>query len=280
MCYLHCTPEGMLDVNEAEISSSRFIPVAGTACQAQCWRNWRKGKTIEMYGVEELAESQDNWGVAMDEFVRGSFSHWQVNRLNHHDESLFPTFDEVLGGSAATSSGSYLPVCFSEVMAPQNFELGHPVNDRALPCSCGNLLGNETMPFFREAGFDHWVAAGDGKGLAKACMKSMSLLTVPPVQTYLTLCQIGWHFPTHHDPHHKLYRGPDEQCEAIATEASEIVQGGGNEWDLNCRLCFQSQAGLAVKESQRGRIGQLFPNRWNFARGCSEYERDGSTCFY
>ena len=279
MCYLHCTPAKAKSTSDRS-SASLFSPQPGVLCQAQCWRNWRRGKNIQLFGLEQFVQPQYQSDLELQGFLNASFMHWQEYRLNQEFDVLFPTIDDLIDDKVSSTSGSFLPVCYSEFMAPQNFELRGHMNDRALPCICGNSFGNETMTFFREAGFDTWVAAGKGQGLATACQESMTNLAAPPVQTFLALCQLGWHFPLKTDSHHhQVQRGKDQHCDAVAAEAKDIIDGGGSSWDLNCKICYTSKTGEAIKNSQLEYYDRKDVSWYNFAMACLLYDSNTS-CFF
>lgn len=170
MCYLHCTKSN--DDSDRDDTIFAFQPEAGVRCQPQCWQNWGDTKQLKMFGLEKLMNEDNHWGTDAKDFLLHSYNHWQWSR--YHTDVLFPTVDQLrLGDAANSTSGASVPVCFS----PQPIHSYHKHHnlDKALPCICGDEMGNETLSFFREAQFDSWVAFGAGKGLAEACQTSFEI---------------------------------------------------------------------------------------------------------
>ena len=260
---------------------SQFEPVPGTFCQTQCWRNWKKGNNVELYGLHDLVQPDNDWNLALQDFVSGSFKHWQDHRFDQQDENLFPTVGEILSMQATSSSGSFLPVCYSELMPPVDMQDKDEVHD--LPCVCGNDRGNETKLFFKEAGFDNWVGNQDGHGVAVACQREMDNTEIPPVTAYLELCDNGWHFPLDYE-HGDLQKGADEQCDQVRSLQASLLEQGHDTRNINCRICFDTPVGALIMASQKNKIkGDVhrFRNVFSFWRACIKYDRNPKTsCLY
>lgn len=286
LCFLHCTSKNPDEVDR-KMTASEFEPVPGTLCQAQCWRNWRKGKSVELYGLYELLKPSNDWNLNLRDFVSTSFKHWQDHRFDQRDQNLFPTVDEILTVQATSSSGSFLPVCYSELTPPVSLSDNKAVHE--LPCVCGNNRGNETKLFYKEAGFDKWVANKDGKGVALACQLSMSKKHLPPLLVYLLLCDINWHFPLAYENGSELQPGAEDQCDKVRELQTTLRKQGHDDHNINCRICFDSPVGSLIKQTQQDASYDLgYFNRknqklseYNFRTACQEYDQDPNTaCLY
>ena len=275
LCFLHCTRKDLGGLPKYQESTSRFEPVPGTVCQVQCWRNWKKGKNVELYGLHDLLQVDNDWNVSLRDFVSGSFKHWQDHRFDQQDENLFPTVDELFTTQATSSSGSFLPVCYSELMPPVNLMKDSTLHDP--PCICGNDRGNETSLFYKEAGFDKWVGNKHGRGLAGKCQKKMREKRVPPVTAYLELCEHAWHFPLSGEHGGRLHQGADEQCDKVRALQASLLEQGRETHDINCRICFSSSVGSLIMKSENP-IGL---HRFSFWDACDRYDKNPSTaCLY
>lgn len=277
LCYLHCTPSG----SGFSRSSSRFEPVPGIMCQAQCWRNYKIGKTVKMYGLDSLVKPNNDWDLDMQDYVSKSFRHWQEHRYDQTGPNLFPTIDDLFTGNITTSSGSYLPVCYSESIVPLNFK--KKGKDESLPCICGDNIGNETLLFFREAGFEKWTANQNAKGLAMACQWSMSQAKAPPVQTFLSLCRFGWHYPLWHEKSDELQHGKDDMCDYMFNEQTDLLARGWDDLRVNCYICFTSMVGRAVAMSQQTswRFNPYTKDFYSFQAACHTLDSNPQTsCLY
>lgn len=284
MCYLHCTK----NLEESDLVDTFIIhPEPGVACRAQCWQNWDQTKQLKMFGLNELMNKDNDWGIDAESFLTQSYKHWQWSR--YRSDMLFPTVDQ-LGEKANpdTTSGAAVPVCYS----PQPIKSYNKLNneDKALPCICGDAIGNETTKFFHETNFQSWVAIEGGKGLAEACQTSFEIGQTWPVQAYLAFCNLGWHFPVHADKHdvhstnggkQRFGLGADVLCNQTRDEAQEIVSIGGSNLEVNCHLCWQSDVGKRIKESQRHYVRHDsldHRNHYNFKTACERQMGKKKVC--
>lgn len=277
LCYLHCTktPAGFSE------SRSRFEPVPGTMCQVQCWRNWRIGQTVEMYGIDDLIKPHNDWDIELRQFIGESFRHWQEYRYDPREGNYFPSVGDLFAGKLTSSSGSNLPVCYSELIVPHS--LKNKNEKRDLPCICGDWMGNETAVFFREAGFDKWSANLNRKGLAKECQQTMRHLKSPPVQTFLSLCHNEWHWPMHNDGHRDIQKGRDDLCDDVEGEVEALRRLSWDNRRVNCHICFTSPVGRAISHNQKSWY-KSSPNGkdyYTFAAACHEFDANPATaCLY
>ena len=281
MCFLYCTRAHGKTSEHSKIAHSRFEPEPGTMCQTQCWRNWKSGKDVEMYGLSDLAKPDNDWDMGIEDFIAGSFKHWQDHRFNQSAENLFPTVGELLAGTATTSSGSHLPVCYSDAVIPKNYK--HHSHSQDLPCLCGNTSGNETQLFHQEAGFGNWVANQNGEGLARTCQANLSRQRAPPVQTYLSLCHNGWHWPVLNDGSQApdLLKGKDEQCDAVQAEVSAMLGKGESDEHVNCYMCFTSPLHTVIHKHQMNYIvvDAYRNDYYGFREACNQYNKDHGCLF-
>lgn len=282
LCFLHCTREDLAAVPDSQMASSQVEPVPGTVCQTQCWRNWRKGKNVELYGLHDLLTADNDWNLELQDFVSESFKHWRDHRFDQKDESLFPTVDELLRAPATSSSGSFLPVCYSELVLPVNMSNKKTLHDP--PCFCGNEHGNETQLFYKEANFDKWVGNHDGHALAAKCQETMGEKRIPPVTAYLQLCEHGWHFPLAHEDGTHLLQGADDQCDTVRALQASLTEQGHDDHNINCRICFDTPVGALIMTTQyegitrKNRIGR---DHFSFWEDCDKYDQDpGTSCLY
>lgn len=281
MCYLHCTTNIDKSV-KVDKKAGDFNPEPGTLCRPQCWQNWNWDQTqqLRMFGLDTLMNDDNHWGTNAEEFLTNSYNHWQWSRFS--PGIMFPTVDQLREGTTSNStSGAALPVCHS----PQPI-----VGGGALPCVCGDEMGNETISFFRETSFQSWVAVEGGKGVAEACQQSFETDRTWPVQAYLAFCYLGWHFPVEADKHshnstnkgkHHFAMGADVMCEQAEKEAREVMERGGSSFDVNCNLCWLSQTGKTIKENQRSYVHHStfdHRNKYNFERACEEQMDKTKVC--
>ncbi len=238
---------------------------------------------VEMYGLNDLVKPDNDWGLTIQDFSAESFIHWQQYRYSQNPVDLFPTVDEVLSDKVTTSSGSYLPVCYSDVILPHdsgsNREDKNRIHKSAfrLPCICGDREGNETELFFREVRMDKWVKnknTDDREGLAFACQLSLSHVKGPPVSTFLTLCNNGWHLPNHGERRHRMNGARDKHCDAVKAEKDALLAQGYSFEKMNCHICFSTPIGKAIMHSQRTRWRLVFSaENYNFKKSCLDYDR-------
>ena len=277
MCYLHCTK----NLDESDLDYQTFIikPEPGIACQAQCWQNWDQTKQLEMFGLDELMKKDNHWGTNATIFLNQSYSHWQWSR--YRSDILFPSVEQLRDNKTSDStSGAAVPLCYSSQPIKSYNKLRN--QDKALPCICGDEMGNETISFFRETNSQSWVAVEGKKGLAEACQTSFEIGQTWPVQAYLAFCYLGWHFPVHADKHdvnstnggkHRFGFGADVLCNQTKQEVQEIISIGGSNMDVNCHLCWQSDVGKRIKENQRSYVHHStldHHNKYNFKQACEK----------
>lgn len=111
-------------------------------------------------------------------------------------------------------AGSYLPICYND-MVLHDFSNKTNMQDRFLPCVCGNQFGNETAAWIHEAGIDQWVDAKNGKNIAESCQRSFQTDRYRPVPAFLAFCGLGYHYPVRgdkklgipRDHHHRFGNG-------------------------------------------------------------------------
>ena len=276
ICYLHCTTN--IDGLEGQRGFT-IQPEPGTLCQAQCWQNWGQTKQLKMFGLDDLMNDENHWGTNAEEFLTHSYNHWQWSRFR--PDIMFPTVDQLREGKSSNStSGASVPVCYSP-QPIQSYNEEHN-RDKALPCICGDEMGNETTSFFRETNFQDWVAIEGGKALAEACQTSFQVDKTRPVEAYLAFCHLGWHFPVESDKDslnssnegkHRFGMGADVMCEQAEQEVQDIIRRGGSMTDVNCYLCWLSKIGKTIKDNQRSYVhhGTLdHRNKYNFKKVCEE----------
>lgn len=280
LCFLACTRKNSGFEPAPDMTSSQFEPVPGTVCQTQCWRNWKIGKMVELYGLYDLLKIDNDWNVSLQDFVTQSFKHWQEHRFDQQDQNLFPTVSELFSGKSSTSSGSFLPVCYSDLIKPT--DMSNEKQMHQLPCLCGDERGNETQLFYKEAGFEKWVGNADGNGLANLCQNTMGDNGVPPVTAYLELCDDGWHFPLNYERGTTLHKGADDQCEKIRDLRDTMMDLGHDDRTINCRICFDTPVGILIKQSQTVSITHMSTRSYySFKGACDKYDQDPKTsCLY
>ena len=240
-----------------------------------------------MFGLEELMNEDNHWGTNASVFLTQSYNHWRWSRYS--PEIMFPTIDQLRENKTSDStSGAAVPICYSP-QPVKSYNKGKN-QDKALPCICGDEIGNETVSFFRETNFGSWVAAAGGKGLAEACQTSFQVDKTWPVQAYLAFCHLGWHFPVESDKHnaksgnsgkHRFGFGADAMCSQTEKEAREIISRGGSNLNVNCALCWLSPTGEAIKKNQRHYVHHSIldhRNKYNFKKACEEQMGKKEVC--
>lgn len=125
--------------------------------------------------------------------------------------------------------------------------------------------------------------------ITQACQKSFSIDRVPPVETYLTFCQLGWHFPVHGDSKHHIHKdkkhrfgnGTDFHCNEVTDTAKKMTEEGKDMTLINCAICA-SDTGRAIVDSQRDYVRPKWNghrDKRNFKNGCQDFvDRWGSYC--
>ncbi|KAL8966363.1 MAG: hypothetical protein Q9183_003404 [Haloplaca sp. 2 TL-2023] len=264
---------------------TRFVPEPGKQCKAECWQNWDEGDELKLFGAEKLARPDNEWGIELQAYLQASYDHYK--RKGFQQSPALPSPDRFFDNKVTTTSGAYLPVCI--------YNLENDVRrgaESGIPCMCGDEYGSETVQFWDAMRFDTWNAARlkdpeveDKKGPPFICRNDMAIQRVWPVQYYLNLCNMGWHWPTGHDIHalHRsmdyLLKGEDLDCQNFRTEVNAFA---GDRKALNCHMCFESHTGYRVKKRQvksmRG-IGKG-PKRltYNSKRACKLFEEDHGEC--
>lgn len=255
MCHLHCTAAAPGHENDcafwteaggADLSKSRFCPRPGVVCQAQCWRNSKHSKVMELYGVKELTSDDSIWNFDFGSFLQDSYDHWQDHR--GQPDQMFPSVDDLLNDQVVDPFGSFLPVCYDEHSTPLNFF----AYEKSIPCTCGDRYGNETAMFFKAAGFESWVGLQDDRTkLGQECMRNMLDFHVPPVDQFMTFCELGVHWPVHGDNHHQMFLGRGTHCDDTARLIDELEGKGMDNEGVQCSVCFDSDVGRHIQEDQR-----------------------------
>lgn len=283
MCHLHCSPAEPGHENECAsfkngmgdgLSKSRFCPRPGVVCQAQCWRNSPHSKVVELYGVGELTAANSPWDFDFGSYIQESYDHWSDHR--GQPDHMFPSVDDLVSDKVTDPFGSFLPVCYDEHIRPDDF-LGK--GDKAIPCTCGDAYGNETAIFFKAAGFDNWVElAKDRKALGERCMRNMYHAKVEPVEQFMTLCEVGSHWPVEGEHRQKMRDGKDKRCDAMAQLVKELRGKGIDEDGVTCEVCFNSDVGKSIQADQRNSVvdgANWFWNKGHFhdnmKTGCHQW---------
>ena len=97
---------------------------------------------------------------------------------------MLPIVDQLREVTTSDSVyGAAVPVCYSP-QPDKGFD-DYLRGGSALPCVCGDDVGNETMSFFRETNFQSWVASERGNGVAERCQSSFETDKTRSVQAYL-----------------------------------------------------------------------------------------------
>lgn len=53
------------------MASSQFEPMLGTLCPTHCWGRWKRGKNVELYGLYDILNSENDWREDLQGFVLG-----------------------------------------------------------------------------------------------------------------------------------------------------------------------------------------------------------------
>lgn len=257
MCHLHCSPAapgkendcgGFKDKDGAEESKCRFCPRPGVVCQAQCWRNSKRSKVMELYGIGQLTRADNPWDFAFASYLQDSYDHWSDHRA--HPDQMFPSVEDFLNDLVTDSFGSYLPICFDEHIRPGDFLVDG--GDKAIPCTCGDAYGNETAMLFKAAGFDNWVALQkDHIALGLRCTLNMWDAGVYPVEQFMTSRELGSHWPVDGEDHHTMKDGKVKRCGEMAHLVNELRGKGLDRDEVTCNVCFKSDPGKGVQVNQK-----------------------------
>ena len=283
MCHIHCSPSdrdsddgndpcAFKDEDDGgKMSKSRFCPSPDVVCQAQCWRNSPHAKNLELFGTKELSQPGNMWEINLDSYLQESHDHWE--QYHGGTDPDFPSVTDLLYDQVTDASGSFLPVCFDANIMPSDFE-DATGDDRAIPCTCGDSYGNETSWFFHEAGFDHWVALQDHpEKLADRCMKNMHQADTPPVEQYMTFCELGARWPVHSDHDHRMYSGSDSRCGEMHSLIDDLLSQNLTDDEITCKVCFGSPVGRTVQDDQKDYVNRnvVIQVHDNMRHGCQSF---------
>jgi len=289
MCYLHCTSDSGSPLVNA---THQFVPETGVVCQAQCLQDWKTPKQIGMFGTKQLDTDGNEYGINATEYWHYSYEDWKETRYSTDPTYAMPTISDLWSENSTelTSGGSSLPVCFS----PQplhDYTNTKDDQDKPLPCICGDEFGNETLPFQVAAKLNTWTAFEDGKGLAEACAESFETDPVSPVQTFLTYCDLEWHWPNHknkelnvpHDSHHLFANNSDPYCGAFKDEVQVLIDKNVTFDETNCQMCAKSNTSAGIFEHQKDKQHVKGKPSYNHAgymwEGCLDFLfKDNSPC--
>lgn len=286
MCHIHCSSDDSYSAKDEsgkcadallakheDVAAAQFCPAPRTMCQAQCWRNSVHAKNIALFGLDEISQPGNQWDMDLGPFLTASYNHWQTNRFNQSQP--FPSIKDLMEDTVDTTSGSFLPVCYDETVKPMDFLIKNSDQNRALPCVCGDSFGNETAYFFREAGFESWV--DKDAHLGDRCQRNMDAGHVSPVENFMNLCNLGFHWPVYMEDHHQIYPGPDYHCTAMSKMVGQFRADGLSSHEINCKVCFDSDVGKVIQEQQKGRVDKAhgFAHMtYNMKHGCKKLNKE------
>ncbi|KAL8636830.1 MAG: hypothetical protein Q9228_005821, partial [Teloschistes exilis] len=188
MCYIECSSK-----SSSQSDITRFEPEEGNFCAAKCWQNWASEKTLKVYGLDEIAKPDNDWGIQVQAFLKASYD--QYKKSGFRTGPMLPPTETLFDNEVKTTSGSYLPVCDSYISH-------HNSHLSGIPCMCGDEYGSETARFWEAANFASWKAVqvnGESetkKGPPYLCKNDMSMERTPPVAYFLNLCNTDWRWPT------------------------------------------------------------------------------------
>ncbi|KAL8767369.1 MAG: hypothetical protein Q9194_006007, partial [Teloschistes cf. exilis] len=188
MCYIECSSK-----SSSQSDITRFEPEGGNFCAAKCWQNWASEKTLKVYGLDEIAKPDNDWGIQVQAFLKASYD--QYKKSGFRTGPMLPPTETLFDNEVKTTSGSYLPVCDSYISH-------HNSHLSGIPCMCGDEYGSETARFWEAANFASWKAVqvnGESetkKGPPYLCKNDMSMERTPPVAYFLNLCNTDWRWPT------------------------------------------------------------------------------------
>ena len=245
MCSLHCTAQPLKD--DGAIASSRIEVEDGVWCQAQCWRNSKKRKNLELFGLKALKDPNNQWNFTAEDLFQAS---WLVYKEFHYSlPTSGPSVNDLShADTPKTRSGTVLPVCFSD-MKPGDFH--DKDQSELLACSCGDRLGNETTQFFADIHMDEWVGYDGGTGVAEACQTSFDADQSDSVTVFLTFCQMDQHFPYEADKHHAFLPSADYSCDAFKQKLEALDEKKSySTLEVNCHMCKTSKIGRNIMEHQ------------------------------
>ncbi|KAI4255944.1 MAG: hypothetical protein LQ352_002329 [Teloschistes flavicans] len=295
MCYIECSSK-----RSSQSDITRFEPEEGKFCAAKCWQNWASEKTLKVYGLDEIAKPDNDWGIQVRAFLEASYDHYKTNGFQNGQ--MLPSAEDLFDDEVETTSGSYLPVCDSHITHKESKVSG-------IPCMCGNEYGSDTAKFWEEANFASWKAVqinGDletKKGPPYLCKNDMAYERTPPVAYFLNMCNMDWRWPTKKDDAHLddnlyLHKGADPLCGLFKEEVDKFKQDQaagalepGVMPNLDCYMCYQSTAGGRVQHGdmcQKDNILNLFRHKgdprshkfqdYNFKRACELMEEESEMC--
>ena len=275
---MHCTEKEVKNKNP-ELADSQFKPTGedGVTCQAQCWRNSKKTKNLELYGLDDLMREDNPFHFTARDLFNSSWASYQLNHYRFQRERKdFSLESFVPRDPEGSVSGGSLPVCMSK-MKPGNYhEKGN--HDKVFPCHCGDNFGNETMDFFNTIDMTRWVVFDQNEvtGMSEACQTSFARDKTNPVNVFITYCQLGTHWPLNHtipDDDFSWGVGAHPDCPEFKDELANRWHASQN-WDkVTCEMCWVSDIGRSIKDGQAGRWMKdgSWQDTFNFDEACVKH---------
>ncbi|KAL8695709.1 MAG: hypothetical protein Q9224_003217 [Gallowayella concinna] len=285
MCYIKCTP-----TKPKKWDASIFEPSKGKFCYTRCWQNWNSEKELRMFGLDEITKPDNDWRIEINAFLQASYDHYNTNGLRA-SSARFPSVQDLFNGNVTSTSGSYLPVCDTQL----SHRKGMPDRMSGIPCMCGDSYGDKTTKFWEEANFDSWTAThqtGD-KAIKKipayVCKNDMAINREPPVTYFLNLCNMGWRWPNKKDPKDPegfLLKGADNLCREFKSAVDDFQLKRSEAPDPNCYMCTINPIGKRVRDRQYDTIRNLYRNSpgdaskqyYNFREACTHYQKRTKAC--
>ncbi|KAL2036594.1 hypothetical protein N7G274_010690 [Stereocaulon virgatum] len=233
-----------------------------------------------MFDMEELMTKAEDWKMDGKTFLNSSYHHWKNTRYRQDAGSMFPRLEEILlGQQGNTSTGAAVPVAYS----PQPLkDLTEKERVITLPCIVGNDLGNETQAFSNAINIRTWVGLDGYKGLAMACLRRFAKDFVNPIQTYSTLCQMGFHWPNRgnatlgipEDKRYQLRNGSDPLCQPFMDEVRKKMDTGMNFKQVTCEMSL-SNISWTIYDQQKSQIfslnSKLDRSSWSYQKAAWWY---------
>ena len=71
-------------------------------------------------------------------------------------------------------------------------------------------------------------------------MKNMFKADTPPVDQYMTLCELGARWPVHGDQNHRMYTGSDSRCDEMHKLVNDLLSQNLSEDESRARYASEA----------------------------------------
>ncbi|KAI9717778.1 MAG: hypothetical protein M1812_004507 [Candelaria pacifica] len=244
LCYMICVDDQDLDCHNdvGPFEQSRFCPMLGIICQAQCWQNSKNsGESLELYGFNQV--NQSYWNITQDSVLQESWDNYMLN--GHETSPRFYDIQDTLSDPDTAFNAINdrpmdfrLPICMSESMSIRYIKSDDENKWESFPCTCGDELSDETADFFEAARINEWIGY---EHLTTYCTEQLSKEGMGPAQFFIAMCELNVQWPFDYAYQHRPAQrnGSHPACDSVKKQARLILEWGTME-DVEERFCIDS----------------------------------------